>query len=515
MNKQLLRICAGLVLASFAAVMQMPAQEPQYDLLLKGGHVIDAKNNIDALRDVAIKDGKISKVAINIPAASAIKTVTVTGLYVVPGLIDMHTHVFWGPEKKSYDSGEWSLAPDGFTLRNGVTTIVDAGSSGWRNFPEFKDRVIDQAQTRVLAMLNIVGAGMGSGKIEQNVQDMDGKATAEMALKYPGIIVGVKSAHFTGPEWTPYEQAVIAGNMAHIPVMIDYGSRRIERPLYQLLEEKLRPGDIYTHMYGGGRGEQDSQTGGPGKGMWEGRKRGIYFDVGHGQSSFYYSVAVPLMKAGFVPDSISTDLHYDSMNAGMKDLLTTGDKFLAMGLPLKEVIADMTWHPAREVQQTQLGNLSEGAIADIAVLSLRHGDFGLVDGGGGLMKAHEKMECELTIKDGKFVYDLNGLASEPWDQPPSAAMKQANKWTSLRMAGFGGAPRPIPQAQAGQPQQQQRPGRWQPYTTNESGATTVKPEAKVGGTPKSANALTVPPPAVNWSTSPAVSAGWGKPEAPQ
>ncbi len=172
-----------------------------YDLLLKGGHVIDPKNNIDAIRDVAIKDGKIAKVAVGIPATSAIKTVNVAGLYVTPGLIDIHTHVFWGLKKNDYADGDWSVAPDGFTLHEGVTTIVDAGSSGWRNFEVFKERVIDRSQTRVLVMLNIVGAGMGSGRIEQNTDDMDGKLTGEMALKYPAIVVGVKSAHFTGPEW--------------------------------------------------------------------------------------------------------------------------------------------------------------------------------------------------------------------------------------------------------------------------------------------------------------------------
>ncbi len=302
--------------------------------------------------------------------------------------------------------------------------------------------------------------------------------------------------------------------------MIDYGSRRIERPLYELLEQKLRPGDIYTHMYGGGRGEQDSTTGGPGKGMWEGRQRGIYFDVGHGQSSFNFSVAVPLIKAGFVPDSISTDLHYESMNAGMKDLLTTGDKFIAMGLPLKEVIADMTWHPALEVQQTQLGNLSEGSVADIAVLSLRQGTFGLVDGAGMVMKAHEKMECELTVKNGKFVYDLNGRASDPWDQPPSPAARQSNKWTSLRMQGFGGNPRPIPQTPEGQARiaaqaraAAQRPPRWQPYDTDANGKATVKSNAKL--TPAGAKTATpkVPPPASTLATPP--SASWPPAQQPQ
>jgi len=516
-NNFLLRACAGLSLAACTLVPQLAAQgtrstaaapatsapegEKQYDLLLKGGHVIDPKSNIDSIRDVAIKDGKIAKVAAGIPADSAIKTVNVTGLYVTPGLIDLHVHVFWGLTKNDYAGGDWSIAPDGYTLKDGVTTVVDAGSSGWRNFEVFKERVIDRSQTRVLAMLNIVGAGMGSGQIEQNTEDMDGQKTGEMALKYPGIVVGVKSAHFTGPEWLPYDEAIKAGTMAHIPVMIDYGSRRIERPLYQLLENKLRPGDIYTHMYGGGRGEQDSETGGPGKGMWEGRKRGVYFDVGHGQSSFNFSVAVPLIKAGFIPDSISTDIHSDNLNEGLKGQLTTASKFLVMGLPLKEVIAEMTWHPAIEVQQTQLGNLSEGAIADVAVLNLRHGDFGYIDGSGALMKGHEKLECELTIKDGKFVYDLNGRAADPWDQPPSAASKQAKKWTSLRLPGGLVMQRPPnPQAAA---RAAQRPPRWQPYETDAAGKTAVKGNARLAPAGAKKPALDVPPPASTWPTPPA------------
>jgi dihydroorotase len=441
MKKTLLYLCAGLVLTMTAAG-QTAAPTYEYDLLLKGGHVIDPKNSVDAIRDVAIKDGKIAKIAINIPAKLALKTVTVTGLYVTPGLIDIHTHDYWGLEKNSYGDGDWGLPPDAFSFRNGETTVVDAGSSGWKSFPDFKDRIIDRSKTRVLAMLNILGTGMRPNEQESDLTDMDGQVTGEFAKKYPGVIVGIKSAHFTGPEWKPFEEAVKAGNIANIPVMIDFGTRRIERPLWQLLEQKLRPGDIYTHMYCGRRGEQDSQTGLAGKGMWEGRKRGVYFDVGHGQSCFYWSVAIPLVKSGFVPDSISTDLHIFSMNAGMKDLLTTADKFIAMGLSLQEVIADMTSHPAHEIKQDQLGNIGVGSIADIAVLRVDHGNYGFVDGGGELLKGHTRLVCELTLKDGRFVYDLNGRTADPWDQPPTEATKQADKWTDLRMREFADAPRP-------------------------------------------------------------------------
>jgi dihydroorotase len=422
-----------------------PPDSPDYDLLLKGGHVIDAKNKIDAVFDVAIKDGKIARVAKDIPANYAVKSVTVAGMYVTPGLIDLHTHVYAGTGERGSYAGDLSVYPDGFTLRNGVTTIVDAGSSGWRSFPDFKDRIIDRSQTRVLAMLNIVGAGMRGGKYENNTADMQAEPTAEMALKYPGIIVGVKSAHFTGPEWTPYEQAVKAGNIAHIPVMIDFGARRIERPLHELLLNVLRPGDIYTHAFSGERGEQDFATGGPGRGMREARARGIFFDVGHGQASFAWFTAIPLYRAGFGPDSISTDLHIDSMNAGMKDILNVGDKYLAMGMPLQEVIRDMTWNPAREILQTQLGNLSIGAIADVAVISVQHGTFGFDDAYSTRVTGTQKMFCELTIKDGKVVYDLDAITGDAWDTPPDRSTRLAKRWTKLRERSFGASHwRPYP-----------------------------------------------------------------------
>ena len=180
----------------------------EYDLLLRGGHVIDPKNKIDGRRDVAIKDGRIAAVAAGIPETKAVKTVNVSGLYVTPGLVDLHVHVFAGTGT-AY-TGPSSVRPDDHSFRSGVTTMVDAGSSGWRNFEEFKQLIIDKARTRVLAMLNIVGAGM-SGAPEQNLQDMDPDKAAAMAAKHKDIIVGFKSAHYAGPEWTSVENAVKAG----------------------------------------------------------------------------------------------------------------------------------------------------------------------------------------------------------------------------------------------------------------------------------------------------------------
>nr|WP_243648222.1 amidohydrolase/deacetylase family metallohydrolase [Acidipila rosea] len=416
--------------ALFTVAPSLHAQT--YDLLLKHGHVVDAKNHISSTMDVAVKDGKIAKVAANISPAEAVKTIDASDLYVTPGLIDIHVHVFAGTGERGSYAGDLSVYPDGFTFRNGVTTVVDAGCSGWRNFEDFKDKIIDRSQTRVLALLNIVGSGMRGPKYEQNLADMQAEPTAAMARKYPEIVVGIKSAHFEGPEWTPYLQAVKAGTLANIPVMIDYGANRPERPLYQLLTRVLRPGDIYTHMYSGLRGEQDKTTLGPSKALIEGRKRGIYFDVGHGGGSFDWRVAVPLTKAGFLPDSISTDLHVGSMNAGMKDMLNVSDKMLALGMPLDQVIAADTWHPAREIKREELGNLSVGAPADIAVLRVVHGHFGFVDMFDTKLMGTEKLICEMTIRNGKVVYDLNGMSSPLWTEAPTNAVRQAERWTRFK-----------------------------------------------------------------------------------
>jgi dihydroorotase len=401
-----------------AVVLAGPVFAQQYDMLLKGGHVIDAKNNISAVRDVAIQGGKIAAVESNIDPSKAKTVVDAKGLYVTPGLIDIHVHAYAGTGEKHSYAGDNSVYPDGFTFRSGVTTVVDAGSSGWRNFDDFKERVITRSKTRVLAMLNIVGSGMRGPKYEDNLSDMDGQLTGQAAAKNKGVVVGIKSAHFTGGEWKPYEQAVKAGEIADIPVMIDYGSNRPERPLYELLTRVLRPGDIYTHMYSGLRGEQDPATKGPSKGMVEGRKRGIIFDVGHGGGSFDWGVALPLVKAGFLPDSISTDLHITSMNAGMKDMLNVMDKFLAMGQSVDDVVRWSTWNPAKEVKQEQLGHLSVGAIADVTVLRLEKGDFGFLDMRGGKLKGTQRFDCELTLKDGVVMWDLNGIAHPEWTKLP-------------------------------------------------------------------------------------------------
>jgi dihydroorotase len=408
-----------MLLSIVALGLAGSASAQEFDLLLKGGHVIDARSQLNAVRDVAIKDGKIKAIASDISAARALKIVDVSGLYVTPGLIDIHGHVYRPTYGQGFRADNAAVYPDGFSFRAGVTTFVDPGGSGWRNFEDMKDKVIDRSRTRVLALINIVGLGMAGGEYEQDLGDMDVKKTAEMALKHKGVIVGIKSAHYAGPEWDPFIRAVEVGKVADIPVMVDFGSSRPERPLYDLLNKIFRPGDIFTHVYGGNRGEQDSKTLGPSQALIDGRKRGVLFDVGHGAGSFRWRVAVPLIKAGFLPDTISTDLHTHSMNSTVKDMLNLMSKFLAMGMPLDRVVAANTWNAARAIKQEHLGHLAVDAVADVAVLRLEKGDFGFTDQHGARLKGNQMLRCELTLRDGKVVYDLNDRTGEDWDKLPA------------------------------------------------------------------------------------------------
>ena len=398
-----------LFLFAAAAVAQ-----PRYDLILKGGHVIDARNHVSAVLDVAIAGGRIAEVAANIPAADARRSIDVSGLYVTPGLVDMHVHVFAGSMNREY-IGENCVRPDGFTFRSGVTTVVDAGSSGWRNFGEFRDEIINKSKTRVFAMLNIVGSGMGGRMdVEQNTRDMEPERTAEVAKRNRDVVVGIKIAHYAGPEWIAVDRAVEAGKLADIPVMVDFATFRPERPFQDLVLKHLRPGDIYTHTYLSAVPMLDPQ-GRLLPYLFEARKRGVIFDVGHGGGSFSWKQAIPAVKQGFVPDSISTDLHVESMNAGMKDMLNLMSKFLNMGMPLDDVVACSTWHPAREIHHEELGHLTKGAVADIAVLRLARGEFGFVDSARLRLRGTQKLVGELTLRDGRVVWDLNGMSSQDWD----------------------------------------------------------------------------------------------------
>jgi dihydroorotase len=339
-----------------------------YDIVIKRGHVIDPKNNIDAVMDVAITSGKIVKLATDIDIKQAAQVVNAKGLYVTPGLIDLHAHVFFGTEPDHYlSNGLVAVVPDGFTFRVGVTTVADAGGAGWKSFPTFKKNIIDNSQTRVLSFLNIVGEGMRGGAYEQNVNDMDAKMSAFVARQYKDYVVGFKVAHFSGPEWTPVDRAVEAGKLANMPVMVDFGVSTPPLSIEELYMKHLRPGDIYTHTYTLLEGNVretvvDTVTNKVKPFIWDAVKKGIVFDVGYGGASFNFTQAIPAIKQGFFPTTISTDLHTGSMNTSMKSQLDVMSKFLFMGMPLNEVIKASTWAPAQVIKHEELGYCRSGGV---------------------------------------------------------------------------------------------------------------------------------------------------------
>jgi dihydroorotase len=413
-----LKICCLIV----AAAAALNAQKPEFDLLIANGHVIDPKNGIDAVMDVAVSGNRIALVAAKVARERARTVADASGLYVTPGLIDLHAHVFWGHDTNSqYSDGYSAVQPDSHSFRAGQTTLVDVGGAGWRNFPQFKEQVIDRSRTRVLSFINIVGSGMKGGPVEQNLSDMDPRLTAMRIREHKDLIVGVKVAHFNGPEWDPVTRAVQAGRETNVPVMVDFGGHTPPLPLEDLLLKHLRPGDILTHTYAhvGGRIPIVDEQGRVRPYVWEARKRGVIFDAGHGGGSFLFRQAVPAMKQGFHPDVISTDLHIGSMNSGMKDILNTMSKFLNMGMPLADVIKANTSRAAEVIQRSDLGHLGVGAEADVAVLNLRRGKFGFVDVSGGRLLGDQKLECELTVKGGRVVWDLNGISRPLWSDMPS------------------------------------------------------------------------------------------------
>ncbi len=389
--------------------------DAQYDMLLKGGHMIDPRNNIDSPMDIAITDGKIAAVDKEINPGQAGRVVDVSGLYVTPGLIDIHVHVFMGNKPGAYIAdGATSVMPDGFTFRSGVTTVVDAGSSGWRNFRQFKEQTIDKADTRVLALLNIVGTGMTGRFEEQDVSDMNPEMTAHMITRlYPEILVGVKSAHYWG-DFTQVDKAVEAGRLADVPVMVDFGEHDPPNSIESLFLEHLRPGDMFTHTYASidQREAVVDESGRVKPFVFKAREKGIVFDVGHGGGSFTWQQAIPALQQGFEPTVISTDLHTQSMNGAMKDMCNVLSKFMAIGMELEEVISRATWIPAQVIDCPDLGHLSVGAEADIAVLRLREGDFGYVDVRRKKVPGSQRLEAELTLRAGRVVWDLNGISMD-------------------------------------------------------------------------------------------------------
>ncbi len=359
----------------------------------------------------------MAAVAERIDPAEAAKSVDVAGLYVTPGLIDIHAHVYTGTGEPGSYAGDNSVYPDGFSFRVGVTTVADAGGAGWRNFEDFKTRVIDRSRTRVLAFINIVGNGMRGGKFEQDLADMEAKPTAEMALKHKGLIVGVKTAHYAGPEWAPVERAVEAGTIAGIPVMVDFGANKPERPIEELVTKKLRPGDIYTHMYSGLAARARS-AGAPEPGVAGGpeARRDLRRRARRRQLRLARRGAG---DRGGLPPRLDLDRPPHEQHERRHEGHAQRDEQVpGAGSAARQGHRVLDLESGARDQAESLGHLSVGAGGDVAVLRVERGDFGFVDMHGARKAGTQRLVAEMTLRNGRIVYDLNGLSMPDWKTLP-------------------------------------------------------------------------------------------------
>jgi len=353
----------------------LPAQEV-YDLLLKGGHVIDPKNGRNQKLDIAISGKKIQKIAPVIPSVHGRNVVDLSDYYITPGLVDIHAYL----TPRSNPAG---VNPDHNALRFGVTTVVDAGSAGWKNFAEFQKEVIEPAKVRVLAFVNVTGGGL----LEPGDKAPDAAAASDVVAKYPKTIVGIRAMHDT----ESLDAARKAAESAKTIVMAD--------------SPQVRSGDIATEIYGRhGRLESFASA----------RKKGVVLDVGHGNEGLWFRIAAPAIRQGFLPDTISTGMDSRSVMLPRAYLTNVMSKFLAMGMTLDQVVERTTVRPATAIRRPELGSLVEGGAADIAVFELRKGSFGFVDSGHARMQADRELRCVLTIREGEVVWDTEGLSLTDW-----------------------------------------------------------------------------------------------------
>lgn len=348
-----------------------------YDLLIKGGTVIDPSQGLSTRRDVALDLGKVAAVEEDIDPSQAREVIKAEGLLVTPGLVDIHVHIYWGVS-------HYGVEPDLGCLAKGVTTAVDAGSSGAHTFPGLRRYVIEVASTRLYAFLNISSMGMISDAVGElnDLRFADPALAVRVARANEDVIVGIKvrldrgRVGENGPI-KPLKLARQAADQLNLPIMVHIG--RLDAPLAEVLGY-LREGDLVTHTYHGHEGGILDEHGQLIRAAWQARGRGVLFDVGHGAGSFAFRVAQAALDQGFTPGTISSDLHVYDINGPVYDLATTMSKFLHLGIPLDEVVRLCTWSPARAVGIPEsIGTLRPGAEADVAIFRLEEGEFGFMD----------------------------------------------------------------------------------------------------------------------------------------
>ena len=371
--------------------------------------MIDPSTGQDAVADIAFADGKVARVAPDIePNGGAVRDVS--GLIVTPGLIDLHTHVYWGGTSLGIDADE-------FCRTSGVTTSVDTGSAGPGNFAGFRAHVIERAQVRILAYLHVSFAGIfgfGHRVMVGESRDMDLMAPAdavEVAEANRDVIVGIKvrvGLHASGDQGeAPLSIALEVAEAVGMPLMahIDYPP-----PSYEAVVNRLRPGDVLTHAFRPFPNTPVTPQGTVKRAVREARERGVLFDIGHGKGSFAFKTARAMLANGFLPDTISSDVHQLCINGPAFDQVTTMSKFLCMGMALPDVIKASTSDAANALQRPELGTFAPGAVGDATLLSVREGEFEYFDVVGEIMGGRKKIVAEGTVVGGRWWHPSEPVA---------------------------------------------------------------------------------------------------------
>lgn len=371
-----------------------------HDLILKGGRVIDPSQNHDGILDVAFTDGKVSGFGKDLKGAR--ETRDVSGYIVTPGLIDMHTHVYWGGTSLGIDADE-------FCRMSGVTTSVDTGSAGPGNWPGFRKHVIEHSQARILAYLHVSHAGIyGFDKRVMVGESVDMRmmnpiACAEVADANRDLIVGIKvrvGLHASGEQGTaPLNIALQVAEEVGMPLMchIDHPP-----PSYEEVLAMLRPGDVLTHAFRPFPNSPATAQGTVKPEVLAARKRGVLFDIGHGKGSFAFKTTRAMLANGFMPDTISSDVHQLCINGPAFDQVTTMSKFLCLGVSLYEVVKASTLNAGMMLKRPEYGSLKVGSLGDATILTVREGKFDYIDVVGETMKGNQKIVSEGVVLKGKW-----------------------------------------------------------------------------------------------------------------